>query len=92
MSITIPKQLIIYTKYSLPNQKHVDYYCFYTAPSKGTVVFSYRRQKVELRGYTVRFFEKTVKEAFKNETKYQVLGDLSICTSVGIMVFEMGMK
>ena len=84
----IPKQQECHTDYDLPMCNERGMYSFYTAPSKGTIVFPYRRRKVELRGYTEKNFEDKVRKSFSNNANYQVLGDVSILTAEGYHPYE----
>lgn len=84
----IPNQKEFYTQYELPPCSQFNSYSFYSAPSKGTIVFPYRRRKVELRGYTEKQFEEKLKLSLTYNTNYQVLGDVSILTVEGCHPYE----
>lgn len=84
----IPDQQECYTHYELPICNDREHYSFYSAPSIGTIVFPYRRRKVELRGYTEKNFEDKLKLSFSNNRNYQILGDVSILTAEGYHPYE----
>lgn len=84
----IPAQHECYTKYKLPTCNEREHYSFYSAPLIGTVVFPYRRRKVELRGYTEATFEKQLIISFSNNMNYLILGDVSIYTAEGYHPYE----
>jgi hypothetical protein len=83
-----PTQAEVYTQYELPILANKDYYCYYTAPSKGTVVFPYRRHKVEVRGYSESGFEVKLKQALSQLNNIEVLGDVSILPADGYHPYE----
>lgn len=75
----IPEQKIFQTNYPAPNVKQQEgYYCFALFPKTGTIVFPYRRLRVEKRGYTEMGFEKKLTAGLADCTNYKVLGDVSI--------------
>ena len=84
----IPKQQECYTKYELPCSSKFDTYPFFTSPTKCTIVFPYRRRKVELRGYTEKLFENILRTSLLENTHYKVLGDVSILTADGCRPYE----
>ena len=84
----IPNQQECYTRYELPVCDARGVYSFYTAPKNGTIVFPYRRRKVELRGFTEKGFEDKLRNSFSNNKNYQVLGDVSILTAEGYHPYE----
>jgi len=84
----IPNQEVISVKYNLPQIEEKDFYSFYTAPKKDTVVYPYRRRKIELRGYTESNFEQKLRASLLSNTNYKVLGDVSIQTSEGAHPYE----
>lgn len=84
----VPLQTECYTNYEIAPCIGRDNYSFYTAPEKGTVVFPYRRKKVELRGYTERGFEEQLRKSIGIYKNYMVLGDVSILTADGYHPYE----
>ena len=84
----IPEQELVYTNYTLRTKQDINYYCYYTAPKKSTIVYPYRRQKVELRGYTEVDFEQQLRLSLKTNENYQVLGDVSILVDNNIHPYE----
>lgn len=75
----IPEQKIIYTNYCVPNVQRKDgYYCFILFPKKGTIVFPYREQRIERRGFTETDFEKKLRDGLADYKNYKVLGDVCI--------------
>ncbi len=83
----IPDQEEAYTKYVLPSCNNTSY-CYYSSPQKGTIVFPYRRHKIELRGYTESAFEVKLRSAFTNYANYRILGDVSILPANGYHAYE----
>lgn len=84
----IPEQELVYTNYTLKTKQDIYGYCYYTAPKKRTIVYPYRRQKVELRGYTEADFEQQLRLSLKNNDNYQVLGDVSILVADNTHPYE----
>jgi len=86
----IPEQKIIHVNYSasLDIISKDRYYYDLLFPKFNTVVFPYRRSKVELRGYTEFDFENKLRSAFEDFTNYKVLGDVSILPRDGCHPYE----
>lgn len=84
----IPNQEILYTSYDLTTNDDYQTYSFYRVPKRGTVVFPYRRYKVEQRGYTERRFEEKLRVSFTSDTNYQILGDVSLFAAEGYHPYE----
>ena len=80
----IPNQQECYTRYELPVCDARGVYSFYTAPKNGTIVFPYRRRKVELRGFTEKGFEDKLRNSFSNNKNYHVY-----FTEIGGLMFLM---
>lgn len=83
----IPEQSEFYTQYEIQSCNH-DSYCFYICPHKNTILFPYRRHKVELRGYTEENFENKLKNSFAQFKNYKIFGDVSILPSEGMHPYE----
>lgn len=84
----IPKQNITHVSYQLPSCSKTSHYAFYTTPRQGTVVFPYRRQKAELRGFTEAEFESKLRNTIGINTDYIVLGDVSIHSGTNCRPYE----
>lgn len=84
----IPNQEELYTFYDLTTNVENDNYSFYRVPKRGTIVFPYRRNKIEHRGYTELRFEEKLRASFASDTNYQVLGDVSLFAAEGYHPYE----
>lgn len=86
----IPEQEIVYVDYTKPSDilSNKGFYFNSYFPQKGTVVFPYRRSKVERRGYTEEMFENKLRSSFASFTNYKVLGDVSILPNEGCHPYE----
>jgi len=86
----IPEQEIVHVKYNFPQsiQTKDGYYFNLISPKYDTVVFPYRRSKVELRGYTESSFENKLRSSLNEFKNYKVLGDVSILPSDGCHPYE----
>lgn len=83
----IPDQVEAYTQYELPICKNMEY-SYYISPQIGTVLFPYRRHKIELRGYTEQNFEHSLRNAFTQFANYSIFGDVSILPADGCHPYE----
>lgn len=86
--VIITDNEIIRVNYDIPQCSDNKFYSFYTAPTIYNVVFPYRRRKVVLRGYTEAKFENRIRQEFKSEDNYEVLGDVSIVAAEGYQPYE----
>lgn len=83
-----PKQRKEIVNYNIEQSKKNGFYSFFYAPSSNTEIYPYRRQKVELRGFSEEDFEKKLCYSLGKSCNYDVLGDVSILTSEGNHPFE----
>lgn len=75
----IPEQKIFQTNYPVPNVKQKEgYYCFVLFPKTETIVFPYRKRRIEKRGYTETGFETKLRASLAEFINYKVLGDVCI--------------
>ena len=74
--------------YELPKCGNCDMYCFYTAPDKYSIVFPYRKHRVQRRGYTEYKFENRLRQEFSKDDNYEILGDVSILVTEGSYPYE----
>lgn len=87
----IPKQTLDYvqynaTKLTVPNKD--GYYCYTLFPPQNTILFPYRRKKVERRGYTEDSFQYALSRAISTYSNLMVIGDISILTKSGTHPYE----
>ena len=87
----IPEQTLDYVQYNaskltVPNKE--GYYCYTLFPPQNTILFPYRRKKVERRGYTEESFQKVLCNSITEYSNLMVLGDVSILTKNGTHPYE----
>ena len=87
----IPEQTLDYVQYNaskltVPNKE--GYYCYTLFPPQNTILFPYRRKKVERRGYTEESFQKALCNSITEYSDLMVLGDVSILTKNGSHPYE----
>ena len=87
----IPEQTLDYVQYNaskltVPNKE--GYYCYTLFPPQNTILFPYRRKKVERRGYTEESFQKALCNSITEYSNLMVLGDVSILTKNGTHPYE----
>lgn len=87
----IPEQTLDYVLYNasklaVPNKE--GYYCYTLFPTQNTILFPYRRKKVERRGYTEESFQCALNRAIANYSNLMVIGDVSILTTNGTHPYE----
>ena len=87
----IPNQTLNYvqynaSKFAIPNKD--GYYCYTLFPPQNTILFPYRRKKVERRGYTEESFQKALCNSITEYSNLMVLGDVSILTKNGTHPYE----
>lgn len=86
----IPKQDLVHVAYGIPKNLHLQkgFYVEITSPKFGTIVFPYRRRKVELRGYTEASFENLLRQKICIFKNYMVIGDCALLSSEGAHPYE----
>lgn len=84
----IPIQGETFTSYDLNICGDNQHYAFYRAPNRGTIVFPYRRYKIEHRGYMERNLEEKLRASFLSVANYQILGDVSLFVVEGKHPYE----
>ena len=87
----IPEQTLDYVQYNaskltVPNKE--GYYCYTLFPPQNTILFPYRRKKVERRGYTEESFQNALCNSIAEYSDLMVLGDVSILTKNGTHPYE----
>lgn len=87
----IPDQTLEYVQYNAsklrtPNKD--GYYCHTLFPSQNTILFPYRRKKVERRGYTENAFQRALSNCIDEFPNLMALGDVSILTKSGTHPYE----
>ena len=87
----IPEQTLDYVLYDAsriktPNKE--GYYCSTIFPPQNTILYPFRRKKVERRGYMEEFFLRKLSDAIAAYPGLMVLGDVSILTKSGEHPFE----
>ncbi len=87
----IPEQTLGYVQYNatrlnVPNKE--GYYCYTLFPSQNTILFPYRRKKVERRGYTEESFQYALSRAILEYSNLLALGDVSMLTKSGTHPYE----
>lgn len=87
----IPNQTLQYVQYNAsklrtPNKE--GYYCQTSFPLQNTILFPYRRKKVERRGYTEETFQRALSASMTEFSNLMVLGDVSVLTKSGLHPYE----
>lgn len=71
---------------AVPNKE--GFYCYTLFPTIDTVLYPYRRKKVERRGYSEESFQDNLSTSLISLSNLQVLGDVSILPRSGVHPYE----
>lgn len=81
-------QHVVYDAIQIQAPNKEGFYCYTLFPAIDTVLYPYRRKKVERRGYSEESFQETLSASLSTFSNLQVLGDVSILPCSGMHPYE----